>query len=140
MEILGIEFNGTTRTWIIPEAKGLRILATLGEAIRTGSIRNDTALSLAGKLNHYSGMVGGKFNRCLLIHLGHSDRVDDHIVCINKQACVCMVWWLLQLRVLQNCGGRKIPIPEQYLVSTAQVLHTDAAGGASSKQTRGGGL
>jgi hypothetical protein len=82
-EILGIEYNGTARTWIIPEAKGLRILATLGEAIRTGSIRNDTALSVAGKLNHYSGMVSGKFNRCLIIHLGNSDRVDDHIICIN---------------------------------------------------------
>ena len=62
-EILGIEYNGTTRTWTIPEAKGLRILAALGEAIRARSIRNDAALSLAGKLNHYSEMVEGKFNR-----------------------------------------------------------------------------
>jgi hypothetical protein len=61
-EILGIEYNGTTRTGTIPEAKGLPILAALGEAIRTRSIRNDAALSLAGKLNHYSEMVGGKFN------------------------------------------------------------------------------
>jgi hypothetical protein len=33
---------------------------------------------------------------------------------------------------LQGCGGRKIPIPEDYLVSTALVINTDAAGGASS--------
>jgi hypothetical protein len=115
-------------------------LAALGKAIRTRSIRNDAALSLAGKLNHYSGMVEGKFNQCLIIHLGHPDRVDDHIVNINTQTLVFMVWWLLQMRVLQNCGGRKIPIPEQYLVSTALVLHTDAAGGASSKADQGWGV
>ena len=139
-EILGIEYNGTERTWIIPEAKGLRILAALGDAIRTRSIRNDAALSLAGKLNHYSGMVHGKFNRCLIIHLGNVERADDHVVCINKQAMVCLVWWLLQLRVLQGCGGRKIPIPEDYLVSTALVINTDAAGGASSKEDQGWGV
>ena len=72
-EILGIEYDGDKRTWMIPEAKGLRILASLGEAIRAGSIRNDDAMSLAGKLVHYSEMVEGRYNRCLLIHLGHAD-------------------------------------------------------------------
>jgi hypothetical protein len=125
---------------MIPEAKGLRILASLGEAIRAGSIRNDAAMSLAGKLVHYSEMVGGRYNRCLLIHLGHADAVDDKVVTINKPAMVCLVWWLLQIRVMQNCGGREIPIPERYLVSTALVIHTDAAGGASSKKTQGWGV
>ena len=110
-EILGIEYDGDKRTWMIPEAKGLRILASLGEAIRAGSIRNDDAMSLAGKLVHYSEMEGGRYNRCLLIHLGHADAVDDKVVTINKPAMVCLVWWLLQIRVMQNCGAER----SQYL-------------------------
>ena len=44
------------------------------------------------------------------------------------------------MRVLQKCGGLRIPYPEEFLVNTALVLHTDAAGGASRKQTQGWGV
>ena len=85
-------------------------------------------------------MVAGRFNRCLIIHLGSGDRVDDLVISIKPQTLVCMVWWLLHLRVMQKCGGMKIPIPESFLVSTALELHSDAAGGASRKKAQGWGV
>ena len=105
-----------------------------------GWIRNDDALSLACKINHYSGMVQGKYNRCLIIHLGDAEDRDDVEIKILKQTKLCLVWWLLHMRVLQKCGGSMIPYPEEFLVNTALVLHTDAAGGASSKHTQGWGV
>ena len=36
--------------------------------------------------------------------------------------------------------GLRIPYPDEFLVNTALVLHTDAAGGARSKQTQGSGV
>ena len=69
-EVLRIEYNGAAMTWRMPDGKALRIMAALGEAIRTAHIRNCEALSLSGKLNHYLNMVSGKYNRCLVIHLG----------------------------------------------------------------------
>ena len=88
----------------------------------------------------YSELVAGRFNRCLIIHLWSVDRVDDLVISIKPQTLVCMVWWLLHLRVMQKCGGMKIPIPESFLVSTALELHSDAAGGASRKKAQGWGV
>ena len=51
-----------------------------------------------------------------------------------------MIWWLLHIRVLQKFGGMRIPYPEEFLVNSALELHTDAAGGASSKHTQGWGV
>ena len=44
------------------------------------------------------------------------------------------------MRVLQKCGGLRIPYPDEFLVNTALELHTDAAGGASRKLTQGWGV
>ena len=71
---MGIEYNGTTMRWKIPVKKGAYILVALGEALRTRKILNKEAIQLCGKLNHYSEMVSGKFNRCLIIHLGKMRR------------------------------------------------------------------
>ena len=99
-EILGIEYDGEKMTWSIPSSKGLRILAALGKALRAGRIRNDEALFLAGKINHYSEMVQGRFNRCLLIHLGDAEAEDDVDIKILKQTKLCLVWWLLHIRAV----------------------------------------
>ena len=72
-EILGILYDGQNWTWQMPNDKGLRLMVQIGEAIRSGYIKNGDAVSLAGKINHYSNMVNGKFNRCLLVHLGNAD-------------------------------------------------------------------
>ena len=99
-------------SWAMPVSKGLRILATLGEALRTWHIRNDEALSLVGRANHYSEMVQGKGNRCLLIHLGDAEAEDDVDIKILRQTKLCMIWCLLHIRVLQKCGGMRNPYPE----------------------------
>ena len=127
-------------TWKMPEGKALRIIATLGEAIRTKSIRNDEAKSLACKLNHYSELVNGRYWRCLVIHLGSEDKDDSEELVIGRQVLACLAWWLLNLRVMLKVGGARIPYPEETLVSTALIINTDAAGGASSKALQGWGL
>ena len=44
------------------------------------------------------------------------------------------------MRVLQKCGGMRIPYPEEFLVNTALELHSDAAGGATGKLAQGWGV
>ena len=85
---------------------------------------------VAGRINHYSNMVNGKFNRCLLVHLGKSEEKDETVIKIGTQAMLSLVWWLLNLRVLQK-GGARIPNPSDFLVNTALTLYSDAAGGDS---------
>ena len=84
-EILGIEYNGTSMRWRIPVKKGDYILVALGKALRTRKILNIEAKRLSGKLQHYSEMVSGKFNRCLIIHLGKPDGEDEEEIVIKKQ-------------------------------------------------------
>ena len=138
-EILGILYDGQNWTWQMPNDKGLRLMVQIGEAIRSGYIKNGDAVSLAGKINHYSNMVNGKFNRCLLVHLGNADERDEKVIKIGNQAMLSLVWWLLNLRVLQKCGA-KIPNPSEFLVSTALPLYSDAAGGDSKLTTQGWGV
>ena len=138
-ELLGIIYDGVKGLWMMPEDKGCRLLASIGEALRTGHIQNGDALSLAGRINHYSNMVAGKFNRCLIIHLGNSDLESDLDICIKKETKLCLVWWLLNLRALQRAGSR-IPHPDEFLVNSAIVLQSDAAGGDSHKRFQGWGL
>merc|ERR1711867_83876 len=114
-------------------------MVQIGEAIRSGYIKNGDAVSLAGKINHYSNMVNGKFNRCLLVHLGNADERDEKVIKIGNQAMLSLVWWLINLRVLQKCGA-KIPNPSEFLVSTALQLYSDAAGGDSKLTTQGWGV
>ena len=82
-------------------------------------------------------MVKGRYNRCLLIHLGDAEAEDDKEIKLLKQTKICMIWWLLHLRVLQKCGRMRIPYPEEFLVNTALELHSDAAGGATGKLAQG---
>ena len=35
-------------------------------------------------------MVSGKFNRCLIIHLGNLDGEDEEEIVIGKEALICM--------------------------------------------------
>ena len=91
----------------IPEKKGNYMLVALGEALRTKKIINIEAKRLSGKLQHYSEMVSGKFNRCLIIHLGKPDGEDEEEIVIRKQTLICMVWWLINIRVMKkDDGGR----------------------------------
>ena len=69
----------------------------------------------------------GRYNRCLLIHLGDAEAEDSKEIKLLKQTKLCLVWWLLHFLVLQKCGGMRIPYPEEFLVNTALELHSDAA-------------
>ena len=53
-------------------------------ALRTKKIINIEAKRLSGKLQHYSEMVSGKLNRCLIIHLGNPDGEDEEEIVIGK--------------------------------------------------------
>ena len=138
-EILGIIYDGHNWTWEMPRDKGLRLLVSIGNALKTGVITNGDAQALAGRLNHYSNMVNGRFNRCLISHLCNEEKDDSVILEPSTETKICMVWWLLNLRALQTYGLR-IPHPGNFLVNTAVVLHTDAAGGDTTKMHQGWGL
>ena len=138
-EILGIVYDGHDWTWEMPRDKGLRLLVSIGNVLRTGVITNGDAQAMAGRLNHYSNMVNGKFNRCLISHLCDEKKEGTVILEPNTETKICLVWWLLNLRALQTYGLR-IPHPGEFLVNTAVVLHTDAAGGDTSKKHQGWGL
>ena len=112
----------------------------LGKALRTGRILNIETLTLSGKLNHYSEMVSGKFNRCLIIHLGSTDWEDCEELTIKRATIVCMVWWLINIRVMKRDDGARLPHPDGFLVHTALVLHMDAAGGATKDRQKGWGV
>ena len=71
------------------------------------------AMQLAGKLNHYSNLVGGQFERCLIIHLVKDKASKKEELTIGKQARTQMVWWLLNLRALE-LEGALIPDPDEY--------------------------
>ena len=138
-ELLGIIYDGSKGLWKMPYDKGCRLLCVIGETLRTGHITNGGALSLAGRINHYSALVGGKSNRCLILHLGRNDLDPELDIVIGKETKLCLVWWLLNLRALQKAGSR-IPHPDEFLVNSALVLHSDAAGGDSHKALQGWGL
>ena len=138
-EILGIIYNGKDWTWRIPEGKGLRLLTMIGNALRSGLILNQDASSLAGRINHYAIMVGGRTKRCLILHLHDESKAPLTEVIVRSQTKICLVWWLLNIRALQKFG-RRIPNPDGALPSTAVTLHSDAAGGDSGKKSQGWGI
>ena len=138
-EILGIVYNGKDWTWRIPEGKGIRLLTMIGKALRNCLILNQDASSLAGRINHYATMVGGKAKRCLILHLHDDSKAPLMEIPIKSQTKICLVWWLLNIRALQK-AGRRIPNPSGTLPSTAVTLHSDAAGGDSGKKSQGWGI
>ena len=46
-----------------------RLLVLLSKGIKQGSLMKGEAETLAGKINHYSNLVSGRYERCLIIHL-----------------------------------------------------------------------
>jgi hypothetical protein len=137
-EILGLIYNGTEWTWKMPDDKSDRLLVLLGKGIREGQLMNKEAMCLAGKINHYSNLVAGKFERCLIIHVVEADNRKGKMVEVNRQARVAMVWWLLNMRAL-TLEGSFIPDPEQYFLQSALMLYPDAAGGATKDNRKGWG-
>ena len=130
--------DGVEWIWKMPEEKSTRLLVLLGKCIREGELRNEEAMILAGKLNHYSNLVEGRFERCLVIHLVKDKAWKEEMVTVGKQARVQLVWWLLNLRALE-VEGAFIPDPDEYFPWGALVLYPDAAGGATSDSQKGWG-
>ena len=60
---------------------------------------------MSGKINHYSNLVGGRFERSLIIHAVEEKKSKNEVIVIGKQARVQMTWWLLNLRTLGDGGG-----------------------------------
>jgi hypothetical protein len=99
-EILGLIYDGVKWTWQMPEEKSTRLLVLLGKCIREGKLMNVEAMQLAGKLNHFSNLVEGQYERCLIIHLVKDKAGKKEEITIGKQARTQMVWWLWSWREL----------------------------------------
>ena len=93
---------------------------------------------LAGKINHYSNLVKGRFERCLIIHLVDEGKAQAEKRVIGKQARTQMVWWLLNLRALGS-EGSFISDPDAWFPRTVVELFPDAAGGDTTDKRKGWG-
>jgi hypothetical protein len=131
---------GVKWTSQIPEEKSKRLLVLLGKCIREGKLYMYWLAigSMNGKLNHYSNLVDGRYERSLIIHLVREKGRKNEEITIGKQARVQMVWLLLNLRALE-LEGAFIPDPDEYFQMGALVLYPDAAGGATSDTRKGWG-
>ena len=94
-EILGLIYDGEAWKWEIPTDKLDRMLVLLGTGIRQRYLTNGEAMTLSGKLNHYSPVVQGKFERGLITHLVDDGQPKDLRVKVPRQTIFAMVWWLL---------------------------------------------
>ena len=137
-EILGLVYNTEKWTWNMTEAKRVRLQVLVAKGIRQGTLLNEEAKVLAGKINHYSNIIGGKYERCLIIHIVDEAKKKDEVVVVGKQARVQLTWWLLNLRAL-SLEGNFIPNPQAWFPRTAVELFPDAAGGDSADREKGWG-
>ena len=137
-EILGLEYDGINWTWNMTESKKDRFLMLLYKGVMQGHLENRETQVLAGKINHYSALVNGKFERCLIIHQVDEGKKQSDEIVIGKQARVQMVWWLLNLRALGS-EGAFLSDPNDWFPRTVVELFPDAAGGDTSDQKKGWG-
>ena len=137
-EILGLVYDTEKWTWNMTEAKRVRLQVLVAKGIRQGTLLNEEAKVLAGKINHYSNIINGKFERCLIIHIVDEAKRKDEVVKVGKQARVQLTWWLLNLRAL-SLEGNFIPDPQAWFPKTAVELFPDAAGGDSGDSRKGWG-
>jgi len=137
-EVLGLEYDTVRWTWNMPRDKRCRLQVLLGKGIRQGYLENGEAQVLAGKVNHYSNLVSGRFERTLIIHLVNEKKRKDEKVVIGKQARAQMVWWLVSLRAL-GLEGAFISDPDSWFPRWVVELYPDAAGGATKDTRKGWG-
>jgi hypothetical protein len=76
------------------ESKMIRLQVLIAKGIRQGSLMNGEAQVLAGKINHYSNIVNGKYEICLIIHIVEEAKGKDDVRIVGKQARVQFTWWL----------------------------------------------
>ena len=70
----------------------------IGKGIKQGSLMKEEAETLAGKINNYSNLVSGRYERCLIIHLvKNKDTKKDEVV-INKHVRCQLVCSILVSR------------------------------------------
>ena len=101
------------------------------------TLLNEEAQVLAWKINHYSNIFNGKFERCLIIHIVDEAKGKDDVVVVGKQARVQLTWWLINLRAL-SLEGNFIPDPEAWFPKTTLRLGStsEGCGRTSSCRTR----
>jgi hypothetical protein len=106
-KILGLMYNTELWTWNMTEAKRVRLQILLAKGIRHWTLLNGEAQVLAGKINHYSNIIWGKFERCLIIHIVKEAKGKKEEVVVGKQASVQLTWWLLNPEVSFRYALRK---------------------------------
>jgi hypothetical protein len=76
-EILGLVYNTELWTWNMTEAMRVRLQVLLAKGIRQGTLLNGEAQVLAGKINHYSNIINGKFERFLIIRIVNEAKLKE---------------------------------------------------------------
>ena len=138
-EILGLMYNSVDWTWWIPKDKSDRLIMELKEVFEEGKAENQELMKIAGKVQHYHRLVGGKFERSLIIHSIKNEKPKKAEVFLDKETRKQMLWWILNLQALSYEGNR-IMDPLDFFPSRALVLYSDAAGGATKNGMKGWGI
>ena len=111
----------------MPDEKSDRLVVALGKAIKAGTIKNEEAMSLAGKVNRYC-----KCERYLIIHIQKDMSRKDKMVKVERQSRIAMVWWLLNPMALELEGAF---ILDPGILHA--VLYPDSAGVVNSDKKKG---
>ena len=145
-EILGIEYDTESWTWRMPQDKGQRLLALMWKVLMMKRATVKDLLTMMGRITHYKNIVCGTYQRGFLyVHLREVDctykQASDECAWINLDllACCQLWWWITNLRVVQKYGAALLD-PRDHMAAAALVLHSDAAGGNSTKWKGWGGF
>ena len=143
-EILGIEYDTQSWTWRMPQDKGQRLLALMWKVLEMKGATAKDFLTMMGRITHYKNLACGTYQRGFLyVHLREVDctsrQVPDAWISLDLFACCQLWWWIINLRVVQKYGAALLD-PRDHLAAAALVLHSDAAGGNSSRWKGWGGF
>ena len=128
--ILGIYYNFNNWTWRIPEEKATRLIWLLEEIITKERVRNDLAMSVAGKVTHYRVLVrNGYWERAFLLKLPEGTS-KNRMVAVTNNMKIQARWW--QVALMAGEEGERIPDVRLSETLGRAVISTDAAGGSGA--------
>ena len=139
--LLGIEYDLSAWRWRMPSDKATKLLTNLYDAFSSEKVTMGQLLTLSGKINHYSSVVGGRFGRyerSFILYLTSNDVNKDELVVLNMRTRSQISWWIRMCHLGQSWSPLvdvRCTVP-----LTAISIHTDAAGGSPDSLNGMGGL
>ena len=127
--ILGITYSVEDFTWRLAPSKVDKMANLLFDVLENDSLPNGTLKTLLGKLNHYMGVFGTKFERTFIQKCHIDSAPKFQLVPISANAKSQAGHWLREITRAEEFN----PIPYYKTVTSPSpyVIHADASGGNS---------